>query len=167
MSRLHACAFLIGTLQVMSCAKPVAPVASLTAEERAAVGTYTLTLANGRTLPTNIGRFISTTAGADVAVTGATLVLRADTSTRSSASITVTVEYTATDPGQGFNRTNGMSYTSRTWSLSGSTLSVQAGDPAFVITAGSLSGRTITITTTVPGLYGAVSPTVMLTLTKQ
>src|SRR2546430_231797 len=105
MSRLRACLLLIAALPLNACSNSTAPV-SLTVEEQAAIGTYTLTLANGKTPPTKIGTFLSGGAGADVIVTGATLVLDADAKTRTTARLDVTGEYVDTDAIQGVQRRN-------------------------------------------------------------
>ena len=166
MSRLRLCLILIAIIPLSSCEDSVAPV-PLRAEEQAATGTYTLTLANSKTPPTKIGTFLSGGAGADVMVTGATLMLDSNVKTRSTSRLNVTVEYVEFDAVQGVQRRNVSSETVAPWSLSGSTLSIEAGSPTLVITAGTLSGRTVTVTTSSPGFYGAASPTVVLTLVKQ
>ena len=166
MSRTNAGVLLLAILHLSGCGSPVAPSAPLTVEEQAATGTYTLTLANGVMPPTKIGTFLSGGAGADVRVTGATLVLGADAKTRT-ARLNVTVEYVESDPINGVQKRTDGRETVAPWSLNGSTFSFQPGNPTFSITSGTLSGGIATVITSSPGLYGAGSPTVVLTLAKQ
>lgn len=166
MSRLAASVLLVVVFSLNSCG-PTESVAALTAEEQAVAGTYVLTQANGKALPATIGTFINGGGGSVVTVKAGTLVLGPDSKTRSAARLNVTVEYLDSDPIQGVTRRNDDRETVAIWSLSGAMLSFQEGNPTFVMTTGSLSGRTATITNSGPGLYGAGSPTVVLTLTRQ
>ena len=171
MSRMQAFPLLIASLAFTACNSPVAPtVKPLTAEEQAAVGTYTVTSVNGKPIPVMIGYFISANSGADVIVNGGTLVLdsqimRFTSGNAYPARLNVSVTYIERDPVSPATRMDTRE-TAPSWSLSGNTLSFREGNPGFVMTAGTLSGRTATITTSGPGFYGAPNPIVVLTLTR-
>lgn len=171
MSRMQAFLLLITSLGFTACQSAVEPpVTPLTAEEQAAVGTYTVTLVNGKPIPVMIGYFISATSGADVIVNGGTLVLgsqimRFTGGNAYPARLDVSVTYIERDPISGTTRID-TRQTVPSWSLSGNTFSFREGNPGFVMTAGTLSGPTATITTSGPGFFGAPNPIVVLTLTK-
>jgi hypothetical protein len=170
MSRMQAFLLLSATLVFTACQSSVAPVVKpLTAEEQAALGTYTVTLVNGKTLPTRIGEFISPGVGAAVTVIGGTLVLESQIRRFTGGSayparLNVSVLYDESGPPAAHRIDTRETVPS--WSLSSSTFSFLEGNPGFVMTAGTLSGRTATITTSGAGFYGAPNPVVVLTLTK-
>src|SRR5207253_5223134 len=134
MSRMHAILSLVTSIGLTAC-EPIADPAAktLTAEERAAVGTYTVTLVNGKPIPVFLGYFLPDNFGADVIVNGGTLVLDSQMvgvtgGSAYPARLNVSVTYIERDPISGATRIDTRE-TAPSWSLSGATFSFRDGNP--------------------------------------
>ena len=138
-------AWLVCAVWLSACGASSAPTeALLPPEMQAALGTYSLVSVDGKSPPpVLIGKFITATTGADVYVTGATVVLSAKNMT-----LPVDLQFKSFDNGVGNQTSTARAMMLANWTLNNGNLQLTESAGDIAVSDATIAGNALTLTAT-------------------